>query len=124
MMTRYLAPNEFQIGSRTDETARYVTLSRAALLWERVWPALWPASGVIGLFVAASLFDLFAPLPWALHALSLSVTITGTGLALYYGFRGLRIPSWIDSARRLEQDSDLSHRPISEANDRMAAGLG
>src|SRR5690349_2173421 len=77
MMTRYLAPKEFPTGSRTDETARYVVLSRAALAWERVWPALWPASGIAGLFVAAALFDVFSPLPWALHALILSATLTG-----------------------------------------------
>lgn len=123
-MTRYLAPNEFQIGSRTDETARYVAASRAALLWERVWPALWPASAIAGLFAAAALFDLFAPLPWSLHALILSATITAIGLALYFGFRGFRLPSWIDAARRLERNSGLEHRPVSEANDRMAAGRG
>ena len=124
MMTRYLAPKEFPTGSRTDETARYVVLSRAALAWERVWPALWPASGIAGLFVAAALFDVFSPLPWALHALILSATLTGFGLALYFGFRGLKLPDWTDGARRLERDSGFAHRPISEANDRMVAGLG
>ena len=123
-MTRYLAPNEFRIGSRTEETARYVAASRAALLWERVWPALWPASGIAGLFAAASLFDLLAALPWMVHALILSATITGIGLALYFGFRSFDLPSWIDGARRLERNSGLEHRPVSEANDRMAAGRG
>jgi uncharacterized protein (TIGR02302 family) len=124
MMTRYLAPNEFPTGSRTEEAARYVAVSRAALLWERVWPSLWPASGIAGLFAAAALFDLFAPLPWALHALILATTLTGLGLALYFGLRELKLPSWIDGARRLERDSNFTHRPISEANDRMAVGLG
>jgi uncharacterized protein (TIGR02302 family) len=124
MMTRYLAPNEFPTGSRTEETSRYVALSRAALLWERVWLALWPASGIAGLFVATALFDLFSPLPWALHALILSGTLTAIGLALYFGFRQLRLPGWADGARRLERDSGFAHRPISEANDRMAAGMG
>src|SRR5689334_7143077 len=124
MMTRYLAPKEFPTGSRTDETARYVALSRAALLWERVWLALWPASGIAGLFVAAALFDVFSSLPWALHALILSATLTGIGLALYFGLRQLKLPGWTDGARRLERNSGFAHRPISEANDRMVAGLG
>ena len=124
MMTRYLAPNEFPTGSRTDETARYVALSRAALVWERAWPALWPASGIVGLFVAAALFDVLSPLPWALHALILSAALTGTGIALYFGLRELKLPSWSDGARRLERNSGFAHRPISEANDRMVAGLG
>ena len=124
MMTRYLAPKEFQTGSRTEETARYVVLSRAALFWERVWLSLWPASGIAGLFVAAALFDVFSPLPWILHALILSGTLTTIGLALYFGLRGLKLPSWTDGARRLERDSGFAHRPISEANDRLAAGQG
>src|SRR5579871_5703142 len=124
MMTRYSSPSEFQTGSRAEKTARYVALSRAALLWERVWPALWPASGIAGLFAAAALFDLLAPLPWGLHALILSASITAIGLSLYFGFRDLRLPDWSEGARRLERSSRFAHRPISEANDRMAAGLG
>jgi len=124
MMTRYSAPSEFLTGLRTDRTARYIALSRAALLWERVWPALWPASGIAGLFVAAALFDLLSVLPWALHALILSGAITASGLALYFGLRELKWPRWSDGARRLERDSGLAHRPISEADDTMAAGRG
>lgn len=121
-MTRYSAPNEFQTGS--DRTARFVLASRAALLWERVWPGLWPASGILGLFVAAALFDLFAPLPWVLHALILSGTITAAGLALYFGLRHVHVPNWAEGARRLERSSGLSHRPISEGDDAMALGKG
>lgn len=124
MMTHYSDPSAFQTGSRADETARFVALSRAALLWERLWPALWPASGIAGLFFAAALLDLFAPLPWSFHALILSGAITGIGLALYFGLRDLHIPTWIEGARRLERGSGFAHRPISEANDKMAAGLG
>lgn len=123
-MTRYSDPNEFRTGSRADRGGRYVALSRAALLWERVWPALWPASGIAGAFAAAALFDLFAPLPWILHALILSAAITGIGLCLYFGFRQMRLPSWVEGARRLERSSGLAHRPISEGDDRMAVGQG
>jgi uncharacterized protein (TIGR02302 family) len=124
MMTRYTDPSEFQTGSRAESTQRYVAASRAALAWERVWPALWPASGIAGLFAAAALFDLFDPLPWALHALILAGAITATGLALYFGLRDVRLPSWTDGARRLEQGSGFPHRPISEAGDAMAVGAG
>ena len=33
-------------------------------------------------------------------------------------------PHWDDAARRLERDSLLAHRPISEAHDALAAGAG
>ncbi|HEX4302713.1 MAG TPA: DUF4175 family protein [Rhizomicrobium sp.] len=123
-MTRYSDPNEFRTGSRAEKTGRYVALSRAALAWERVWPALWPASGIAGVFAAAALADVFAPLPWVLHALILAGTITAVGLALYFGLRGVRLPSWAEGARRLERSSGLAHRPISEAGDTMALGQG
>ncbi len=123
-MTHYSDPSEFQTGLRTDATARSVALSRLALAWERVWPALWPASGVAGLFAAAALFDLFAPLPWTAHALILSAAVAATGLSLYFGLRGVRLPCWLEGARRLERSSGLRHRPISEAGDRLAFGSG
>src|ERR1700759_990655 len=94
MMTRYSDSSEFQTGSRAERTERYVRLPRAALAWERVWPALWPASGIAGLFAAVALTDVFVALPWALHALILAATITGIGLCLYFGFRAVRLPTW------------------------------
>jgi uncharacterized protein (TIGR02302 family) len=124
MMTRYSDPNEFRTGSRADETNRFVAVSRAALLWERAWPALWPASAIAGVFLVLALFDLFAPLPWILHALILGGTVTAIGLSLYFGFRAFRVPSWFDGARRLEQTSAIAHRPISEHGDTISAGRG
>jgi uncharacterized protein (TIGR02302 family) len=121
MMTRYSDPSEFRTGFRAD---RHVLWSRAALTWERVWPALWPASGIAGLFAAAALFELFATLPWTAHALILSAVITGIGLCLYFSFRDVHLPDWLEGARQLERTSRLAHRPISEAGDRLAIGGG
>jgi uncharacterized protein (TIGR02302 family) len=127
-MTRYSDPSEFQTGSQADQKAehieRLILASRGALLWERVWPGLWPSSAIAGLFAAAALFDLLSPLPWALHALILAGTITGIGLCLYFSFRDVRVPAWSEGARRLERSSGLKHRPISESGDAMAAGAG
>ena len=55
--------------------------------------------------------------PWALQAVLLAATITATGLSLDNGFAGFVWPRWQDGARRLERDSDLKHRPISERGD-------
>ena len=89
---------------------------------ERVAPALWPAIGVIGLYFAAALFGLFLIIPWLLQSLLLAAAITATGLALENGLREVRWPNWQDAARKLERDSLLAHRPISEADDRLLAG--
>lgn len=87
-------------------------------------PALWPAIGIIGLYFAAALFGLFLIIPWIVQSLLLAFAITAAGLALDNGFRQMRWPSWQDAARKLERDSLLAHRPISEADDRLLAGGG
>jgi uncharacterized protein (TIGR02302 family) len=122
-MTRLSQPTEFQPGSNS-RTERLVAIARGAVGWERIWPALWPATGIAGLFLAAALFSLFAPLSWPTHALVLAATITAIGVLLYLELRPVRLPSWDDGARRLERDSHLAHRPISEAGDKLAAGAG
>ena len=38
-------------------------LARSAILFERIWPALWPPLGVAGLFVCVALLDLPRLLP-------------------------------------------------------------
>ncbi len=122
-MTRYSQPNEFHTGS-TSRIARLVFTARAIRAWEILWPALWPASGIAGLFLALSLFDVFAPLPWASHALILASFVSAMALALYFNLARFAWPSWHEGARKLERDSALAHRPVSEAGDTLAAGLG
>src|SRR5215469_133858 len=118
-----------QAGWRTDHRSaprvkRATLRARVVLAVERVVPALWPAIGIIGLYFAAALFGLFLIVPWIAQSVLLASTITATGLALADGFRDVRWPSWLDAARRLERDSVLAHRPISEADDRLMAGGG
>src|SRR5262249_2783063 len=43
---------------------------------------------------------------------------------LYLRFQNFALPQWDEGARRLERDSTLSHRPITEGGDRLAAGKG
>jgi uncharacterized protein (TIGR02302 family) len=121
-MTRLLQPTEFRPGSKRVE--RFVLAARAALAWERLWPKLWPASGIAGLFLAAALFGAFKPLPWPLHALILASLVTAISLSLYFDLSKFTLPNWNDAARRIECDSALQHRPISEADDALAAGAG
>ena len=128
-MTSSLPKTASQPGWRTDSHVharlnRATGLARFVLAVERVMPALWPAIGVIGVYFAAALFGLFLVVPWILQSLVLALAITATGLALENGFRDMRWPSWQDAARRLERDSALSHRPISEGDDRLLAGGG
>src|SRR6185312_12453213 len=45
-------------GSRLRREARhaeaFIRRARLTILWERVWPKLWPASGIVGVFAAAA----------------------------------------------------------------------
>src|SRR5258706_11556949 len=123
-MTRLSQPIEFQTGFPTRRVERFIALERAALAWERFWPALWPASGLIGLFIALALTGMFAPLPWNIRSLVLSAVITASGVLLYLNLRTLAWPKWEDGARRLERDSGFVHRPVSEGADEIFAGAG
>ncbi|HWE05589.1 MAG TPA: DUF4175 family protein, partial [Rhizomicrobium sp.] len=123
-MTRLSPSTDFRPGSKTRRAEAFVTAARAALTWERVWPALWPATGIAGLFIAAALFGLPQFLPWPLHALALAGCITAMGLSVYFNLENFRFPDWYDGARRIERDSTLVHRPISEGEDILSAGEG
>lgn len=122
-MTRFSATTEFRPGW-AERAERYIAGARAILAFERVWPLLWPATGIAGLAIAAALFGLFSFLPWPLHALVLASLVTSIALTLYFNLEHIRWPRWEEGARRLERDSALEHRPISEADDQLAAGSG
>lgn len=117
----------YQTGSAeggNTRARRFVALARLALVWERLWPALWPAMGFAGVYAIAALLGLFADVPPLLHALAL-VALFGTGgFALTRSLAQLSLPGWDDGARRVERDSGLVHRPLSESADRLAAGAG
>jgi uncharacterized protein (TIGR02302 family) len=112
------------ISSPPGSPERHVALARGVLWWERVWPALWPASGIAGLYFVAALFGLIDRVPAALHGLVQAFTLACAGLVAYESFRGVRWPGWMEAARRVERDSALAHRPISEGGDHLAAGIG
>jgi uncharacterized protein (TIGR02302 family) len=115
-------------GSRLRREARhaeaFIRRARLTILWERVWPALWPASGIAGAFVAAGLLNLFLFMPWWVHTLLLLGALGAAGYTLYLNFQNFHAPSWHEGARRVERDSTLEHRPITEHHDVMAAGIG
>lgn len=95
-------------------------LARAAILFERVWPAVWPPLGVIGAFVCAGLLELPQRLPPAWHAALLIATAAAVLLLALHGLRGLRLPDEAAGDRRLERDSGLRHRPLAVLTDAPA----
>ncbi|MEX2009737.1 MAG: DUF4175 family protein, partial [Dongiaceae bacterium] len=76
--------------TRTDPAAEglptaRLLLARAALLWEGLWPASWPAVAVAGLFLATALFDVLPALPGWLHAAALVAFAAAFAVAVVRG---------------------------------------
>ncbi len=98
-------------------------LARAALLWERVWPACWPALAVLGTFLVLGLFDLLPLLPGVIHA----ALLLGSGAALVIALaaitRRMILPDRTAARRRIEQASGLEHRPLQALADRPSTAL-
>ena len=111
-------------GWKTDRVERFIALARGIVAFERLWPALWPATGLVGLWLAAGLFGVLTLLPAWLHLFLLLLVIVATADRLLAQGQSFVWPSWQDGARRLECDSTLAHRPISEAEDTLALGRG
>jgi len=95
-------------------------LARGAILFEQLWPALWPAAGLLGLFTCAALLDLPAMLPPWLHLAVLVAFGAGVIVLLARDLRGIRLPDDRAADRRLETRSGLIHRPLSVQTDRPA----
>jgi len=97
-----------------------VGLARAALLWERLWLALWPVSTTAGLFAAVVLLDFLPALPGWLHFLILAGFVAALGATSALLVRRLAVPGPLEARHRLERDSGLEHRPLSSLDDRLA----
>lgn len=94
--------------------------ARAALLWERLGPALWAPLSVLGAFLALALLNLLVLLPGWLHGLALLAVAAAFLLSLAVGVRRFRTPAEDEARRRLERDSGLAHRPLHTLRDRPA----
>src|ERR1700722_2932312 len=115
---------ERQTPDRTDPSfyvlRRRRILARQALLFERLWLALWPPLGLIGAFVCAALLDLPSLLPPVLHVGLLVLVGVAVLALLVNGLRRIVAPDLAAADRRLEQVSGLSHRPLAVLTDRPA----
>ncbi|ONG50250.1 TIGR02302 family protein [Pseudoroseomonas deserti] len=93
-------------------------LARLALGWESLWPRLWPALGVVGIFLTVAFAGVFSFLPAWLHLLVLAGFIAAFGFAIWRGARGFAWPGDAAAERRIEAASGLTHRPLSTLRDR------
>jgi uncharacterized protein (TIGR02302 family) len=94
--------------------------ARAVILFERLWPALWPPLGVAGVFACAALLDLPRLIPPWLHLLALAVFVVVELTLLVRGIARVAAPDNAAADRRLELVSGLPHRPLAALTDRPA----
>jgi uncharacterized protein (TIGR02302 family) len=101
----------------------YVAVSWLWLFLERLLPALLPAALVAGAGLAIALFGLPRLLPPWPQLILLILCGVGFVAALWYGFRGFRLPDTGEAVRRVETDSGFTHRPITHLTDAQASNL-
>ncbi|MFV3074623.1 TIGR02302 family protein [Niveispirillum fermenti] len=107
-----------------DAGSRPMRVAGAVLWWEALWPALWRPLSLAGLFLAAAWGGLFIHLPVWLHVPVLLVLLAGLAWLGRQGWRDFRAPTEADARRRLERDSHLPHRPLTQLRDGIAGGAG
>ena len=113
-------------GSGGRRLVRRLRLARTALVWERLWPAAWPALCVLGILGVAALFDLLPRLPGMAHAGALALFAVAFAVAIAWGARAVVRGRWPDrlmARRRVEEASGLAHRPLEALADRPSAPL-
>jgi uncharacterized protein (TIGR02302 family) len=106
-------------GLRRRLAARRSTARR--VLWiERLWPALWPATGLIGAWITLALFGVPSLLPPTWHVGVLAVFAAALIWLVWRGLHRLATPTAAEIDRRLERASGLRHRPLATLDDRPA----
>lgn len=100
---------------------RRLGFARAALFWERFWPALMPAAAVAAVLLILAGFDIWRFIPVWLHWLTLAGFAAAFAALLWRDLHALRWPSRADAMRRLERVNLLRHRPLEAVADRLSA---
>lgn len=109
-------------GSRDRRYTILMRLAAVAVVWEQLWPRLWPLVAVCGLFAAVVLLDLLPALPVWLHVTVLVGFAVAAALALRRAMGAPVAVSWQQARSRLERDSGLAHRPLTALEDDLVAG--
>nr|WP_245404833.1 TIGR02302 family protein [Ancylobacter gelatini] len=93
--------------------------AQAALLWERVWPALVALGVALGVFLIASWLGLWLVLSPAGRMIGIALFAVALAVALIPALR-IRLPSDADALSRLDRESGLAHRPATALSDHLA----
>src|SRR5258708_17462899 len=118
--SRLVAEARSPVGRGNDAVlSRALERARAAILWERLWPALAAPATAVGLFLAVSWLGVWLWLPPSGRAIGLSLFFLLAAAATVPLLR-LRLPTRTDALRRLDGKSGLPHRPATTISDHPA----
>ncbi len=107
--------------SAARRIAGKVYLARLALFWERLWPPMAQMLVVLAAVIGLAFLGLFDAVPgWARYVL-LALAVAAVGYVLW-PLRHLRWPSLGAARHRVEDKSDLEHRPLTAIEDDLAIG--
>lgn len=108
-------------GTLAPVLERRLAWARAAVFWERLWPALMPAAYLLAFLFILAGFDVWRFTPVWLHWLLLTGFAGGMVALLWHELRFLRWPDRAAAMRRLERVNLLQHRPLEAAADTLPA---
>ena len=111
-----MSPQRDTLIKRIDRLTRR---ARAYLVWERFAPVLAIGVAATLIFMAGSFAGIWERIgdPWRLLALFAALALLGRAI---WNARAVKFPNRNAAARRVEQDSGLSHRPFDTVRDSAA----
>ena len=110
-------------GQRSRLPRRFVRWRRAArllLIFEAIWPVLWPPAGILGVYFCAALLGLPLRLGRPLNTLLLLGDVALAAIWLGVGVWRIRWPDDAAARQRLQHASGLAHDPITALEDTPA----
>ena len=99
---------------------RWRRAARALLIFEAVWPILWPPAGIIGAYLCAALLGLPQRLGQPLNTLLLVADVVLAAIWLGAATWRIRWPNDAAARDRLRTASGLAHDPIAALEDTPA----
>ena len=111
-----------RLDSLIQSTERLVARARLRLFWENYAPVLAPGFLALGLFVIGAWIGVWQWIGDPVRLIALIVTAFFLARSVLHALR-LRIPTHSDARRRVEHDSQQSHRPLDVLEDRPALSV-
>lgn len=101
---------------------RGLRTARAVLVFEAVWPVIWPPLGIVAVYLCAALLGLPQRLGVAVNSILLILDGVAAVVALGIGIARIRWPDAQAAQARLTSASGLTHDPIGALLDSPAQG--